>query len=119
MTPWAAAALENSGSRAPESPIEIWTALIDGRLTLVDWYDADGRRFIVTRRNECVAQCLSHVERTVINSVAVGRAQKVVACELGLSAAAVSDALSRAIEKLGLSCVTELTRVAAALGVAR
>jgi FixJ family two-component response regulator len=97
----------------------MWSALLEGRLTLVDWFDEDGRRVVVARRNEQVAQRLSAVERTVVTSVARGRAQKVVACELGLSAAAVSDALARAIGKLGLSSVAELTRVAAALGVAR
>jgi len=118
MSPWAAA-LAGVEGRAAETPCEMWSALIEGRLTLVDWFDDDGRRFVVARRNERAASRLSHVERTVVTSVATGRAQKVVAYELGLSAAAVSDALSRAIEKLGLSCVAELTRVAAAMGVAR
>jgi len=118
MSPWADAIGRLEGGLAT-APGDMWTALIDGRLTLVDWFDDDGRRFLVARRNQRVAQRLSHVERTVVTSVARGRPQKLVAYELGLSAAGVSDALARAIAKLGLSCVTELTRVAAALGVSR
>ncbi len=118
MMPWTDAMdrLEYCGGAAPT---EMWAALIEGRLTLVDWFDDDGRRFVVAKRNERAARRLSDVERTVVNAVATGRAQKVVAYELGLSAATVSDALSRAIEKLGLSGATELARVAAAFGVAR
>ena len=113
------AAIDQLGAGTASAPGEMWGALVDGRLTLVEWFDNGGRRVLVARRNERVAQRLSHVERTVITSVATGRPQKVVASELGLSAAAVSDALARAIAKLGLGCVAELTRVAAALGVAR
>src|SRR5689334_16983584 len=98
MSSWssAVARLEAGGA---EAPVAMWSALLEGRLTLVDWFDEDGRRVVVARRNEQTAQRLSAVERTVVTWVARGRAQKVVACELGLSAAAVSDALARAIGK--------------------
>lgn len=118
MTPWNEA-MNRLEDCAADAPVAMWTALIEGRLTLVDWFDDDGRRFVVARRNEHAEGRLSHVERTVVTAVATGRAQKVVAYELGLSAATVSDALARAIEKLGLSCAAELARVAAAFGVAR
>lgn len=113
MTEWLAAA-----DGAPRCDVDVWTALLEGRVTLVDWFDDDGRRFVVARRNEIPTR-ISVVEKTVVTWVATGRPQKVVACELGLSPAAVSDALARAIHKLGISCVAELTRVAAALGVTR
>ncbi len=113
MTAWRTAA-----DGAPPCELDAWSALLEGRLTLVDWFDEDGRRFVVARRNATPIR-ISVVERTVVQWVATGRPQKVVAFELGMSPAAVSDALARAIHKLGLSCAEELTRVAAALGATR
>lgn len=92
----------------------LWNALLEGTATLVEWYDEGGRRFVVARRSENRTR-LSEIERTVVDWVAAGRAQKIVAMELGLAPSSVSDALARAIQKLGLTCVSELTRVAAAL----
>lgn len=118
MSPWADAA-NRLESRTGGPPGELWQLLMDGRLTIVDWFDDDGRRVVVARRNPRATHRLSHVERTVVTSVASGRPQKVAAFELGLSAAAISDALARALDKLGLSSAADLARVAAALRVAQ
>jgi DNA-binding NarL/FixJ family response regulator len=113
MTPWLSAA-----DGATPCNVDVWNELLAGRVTIVDWFDEGGRRFVVTRRN-AIPTRISAVERAVVSWVATGGAQKVIACELGLSPAGVSDALARAIHKLGVADVTELTRVAAALGVTR
>jgi DNA-binding CsgD family transcriptional regulator len=96
------------------TPAGLWDALLNGEVTVVECYDRDGQRFVVARKNKTRVR-LSEVERTVVTWVATGGAQKIVALELGLSASGVSDALARALEKLGVSSVAELTRVAAAL----
>lgn len=115
MRPWLAHA---GPARSDEAaPRALWDALLDGQLTVVDSFDDDGRRVVVARRNKGTVSRLSTVERAVVSWVATGGAQKIVALELGMSAAAVSDALARAIGKLGLSAVSDLTRVAAALGL--
>jgi DNA-binding NarL/FixJ family response regulator len=96
-----------------------WSALLEGQLTFVECFDDDGHRFVVARRNNDTSRRLTDIERRVVGAAAIGRAQKVVAYEVGLSPARVSELLARALEKLGVSSVTELTRVAAAFGVGR
>lgn len=118
MTAWPAheSLAPSDGAR----PRALWDALLDGDVTIVDSYDDDGRRIVVARRNKMPlvnGSRLSPVERAIVRWVSIGGAQKIIALELGLSPAAVSDALSRGIAKLGLAAVSDLTRVAAALGL--
>jgi hypothetical protein len=37
--------------RDPEEALEIWHGLVRGRWSLVDWFDTDGRRFVLAKPN--------------------------------------------------------------------
>jgi DNA-binding CsgD family transcriptional regulator len=101
----------------PDEALEIWTALVSGRWTLLDHFDSDGRRFLVARENSpSVHQpsALTALERAIAASAALGRSQKLIAYELGLNPALVSSTLASAVQKLGVRSTAEL---AAMLGV--
>jgi DNA-binding CsgD family transcriptional regulator len=89
-----------------EERLALWNALVDGKWSLLERFDTDGRRLFVARRNEPAARrdlSLSDEERKVVALAAIGRPQKVIAYELGLTDSMVSTALRRAMAKLGVS----------------
>lgn len=88
---------------SPEEAVAIWTALVDGRWSLVDWIDHDGRRFLIARENPTPAKPardLTKRERAVMALVAEGDSNKLVAYELGISEASVGVHLHNASRKL-------------------
>jgi len=88
-----------------------WTSLIDGRWSLVDHFESDGRRFIVARKNAPDVRdprALSPRERQVVALAALGRSNKAIAYELGISGARVGGAISAAARKLGASSKSQL-----------
>ncbi len=92
--------------REPDEAIEIWRGLVDGRWTLVDTYESDGRRYLVARRNAPRAHApaaLDAVERRVLCYALLGHANKLIAYELGISEPVVSRHLARAANKLGFA----------------
>lgn len=103
----AARRIDRARSRrtSDEERVELWNALVEGRWSLVEKFDTDGRRMFVARRNPPTASrhvVLEPDERTVVALIALGRPMKVVAYELGRSAAWVSRTLARGLAKLGL-----------------
>lgn len=95
----------------PEQVTATWNALVDGRWSLVDSFDRDGKRFLLARRNPLdlpEPSALSPSERQVAALYARGHASKLVAYELGMSTSAVSSILRRALRKLRLRSRTEL-----------
>ncbi len=81
-----------------------WRVLVRGRYSLVDVLEADGRRFLVARRNEpCApdAPQLSRRERQVLAFAAMGHSSRHIAYELGLAVPTVCMHMSRAMHKLG------------------
>ncbi len=95
----------------PEQVALIWKALVDGRWSLVDSFDRDGKRFLFARRNALELpepSSLTPIERQVAALFARGHSSKLVSYELGLSASSVSSALQRALRKLHLRSSTEL-----------
>ncbi len=102
---------ERWGSQDPEQVALHWNALVDGRWSLVDSFDNDGKRFLLARRNALELpepSALTPAERQVAALFARGHSSKLVAYELGLSASAVSSTLKRALRKLHLKSRTEL-----------
>jgi DNA-binding NarL/FixJ family response regulator len=78
---------------------------VDGRWSLVDHVEADGRRVVLARRNPPGVRdprALTARERDVLAHVAQGHGNKHVAYALGLSATTVATHLRRALRKLGL-----------------
>lgn len=104
-----------------EEAIDLWQGLVAAQWTLVDRFEADGRRFIVAHRNEPPVTAyagLSMPERQVAAHAAAGLPNKLIAYGLGLSMGAVADLLRRVGQKLGLKRRVDLIALGSALGVA-
>jgi DNA-binding CsgD family transcriptional regulator len=102
----------------PEKALFSWKGLVDGRWSLVDQFDSDGRRFLVARRNDPAfrsPRALSPRERHVAALAAVGHPSKIIAYQLGVSITAANATLNRALKKLGLRSRADLARVAGVL----
>jgi DNA-binding CsgD family transcriptional regulator len=106
----------------PEQAVAAWHALVAGRWSLIDFFDSDGRRFFIARRNDPSARALSDLtlrERQVVSYACLGHSNKLIAYELGLSPSTVATNLARATAKLGARSRAELIRTcrAPALGL--
>lgn len=94
-----------------EAALDAWTALCDGRWSLLDRFDSDGRRYVVARRNHPGLGrplALSPREEQVVKLHAMGQSSKYVAYTLGLSPATVSAHLRTGMRKLGLASKADL-----------
>ncbi|RIL05807.1 MAG: hypothetical protein DCC71_08990 [Proteobacteria bacterium] len=90
----------------PDRSLALWEGLVAGRWSLVDRVESDGQRFVVARRNDPDVgdpRGLTRRERQVAEYVGMGRSSKEIGYLLGIGAPAVSNAVQRAIEKLGLA----------------
>lgn len=95
----------------PDAALAGWPSLIDGRWTLLDCFDRDGKRFLVARRNEprvAPELALTARERQVAAHAAIGHGVRLIAYELGLAPATVCEQLRAAMRKLGVSTRAEL-----------
>ncbi len=93
--------------------VALWTALLDGRWSVVESIERDGKRMLLACRNEprtARMHRLSARERSVLQYEALGHSHKYVSYELGLSVPAVVAALRSALRKLGLKSRRELLR---------
>lgn len=94
--------------------LEVWQGLVDGRWSLVEQIDSDGRRFILAHKNpEGVTdpRGLTALESRVVRLAAAGFSDKLVAYHLGVAEGTVSPLLARAIRKLGVTGRAELARL--------
>jgi DNA-binding CsgD family transcriptional regulator len=97
-----------------ERALELWQALIDGRYSLVEFRDSDGKDFLLARRNAPATEQpagLDPRERLVVNYVVFGHSTELIAYELGLEAAVVRAALDSALTKLRLTSREQLVRL--------
>jgi DNA-binding NarL/FixJ family response regulator len=100
--------------RAVGAPL--WPEFVEGRWTLIDRFESDGRRYVVACRNDAAAiqpRALTARERSVLERIARGEANKAIALDLRLSEATVSRAATAALAKLG-SNLADLAALAAA-----
>jgi DNA-binding CsgD family transcriptional regulator len=89
----------------PDEALELWRGLVDGRWSLVEHVETDGRRLLLARRNPPGApdpKALTQRERDVLAYVVQGHTNKYVAYTLGLSGATIAAHLKRALSKLGV-----------------
>jgi DNA-binding NarL/FixJ family response regulator len=99
-----------------EEAVAVWRALVAGRWTLVDHFDADGRRYLVARRSEPEPVLVTGLarltprEREIVAFVALGHTNKLIAYELGLAPTTVATHLASASAKLGATTRIELVR---------
>jgi DNA-binding CsgD family transcriptional regulator len=106
-----------AGRRAPAA-LDTWTALVNGRFGLVERVDSDGQRFYLILEESPRAsplRALSAREAQILELSARGVSGKNVAYSLGISPAAVSQALGSAALKIGCRGRTELVNAAALL----
>jgi DNA-binding CsgD family transcriptional regulator len=90
--------------RDPEQAARQWKALVDGRWSLVDQFESDGRRYLLAQSNEAPGAAvafLSDRERQVVALAALGHANKMIAYELGVAVSTVGVLLGRAARKFG------------------
>ena len=138
LHPWSATVRRESGLRAaartierarlrqghddPDASIDHWTALVAGRWSLVDHFDADGRRFVLAVKNDPMQpdpRGLTDTERQVVEFVGLGRTAKQIAYTLGVTPSAVKNTTQRVQRKLGLASGAELAAFFAPAGLRR
>ncbi|MFO0551746.1 MAG: LuxR C-terminal-related transcriptional regulator [Polyangiaceae bacterium] len=99
--------------RKTDEALELWRALHAGRWSLVETFESDGRRYYIARPNVPSPPArsfsnLSERERQVVSLLALGRTNKAISYELGLSTSTVATLLRRAAARLGLRNAMEL-----------
>lgn len=102
----------------PRRALGLWKGLVEARWSLIDRFDTDGRRYLIAVRNDPRVPhpgVLTERERQVIALAALGRANKAIAYELGLSVGVIGAYLTSAMRKLNVSSRAELVRLYAAL----
>ncbi|MGB3049826.1 MAG: helix-turn-helix transcriptional regulator [Polyangiales bacterium] len=104
----------------PRKALETWKALVRGRWSVVDWFDSDGRRFVLAKPNPPKVfdpRGLNAQECQVVTYVLLGDTNKLIAYRLGLSQGRVSVLLKSAMHKLGAKSKAQLVQKLGPLGV--
>jgi DNA-binding CsgD family transcriptional regulator len=97
----------------PVEAANLWSALVAGRWTIVDFADRDGKRMLLARKNPVDAPdilTLTDQERDVCWLATLGHSQKYIAYELGLSMSAVARSLATGLRKLRIANRRDLLR---------
>ena len=104
-----------------DNALSEWWALLQGRWSIVDWFDTDDRRYVLALPNPPKVpnpRGLTHAERQVVAFAALGDSHKLVAYRLGLSRSHVSNLLASAMRKLSIKTQAQLVERIHALAVA-
>jgi DNA-binding NarL/FixJ family response regulator len=107
--------LRNEGD---DEALASWEGLVDGRWSLVDRFDRDGRHYLVALENTPAPRgprALTPAERAVVGYATLGWSNKEIAYALGLGVGTVGTHLGRAMARLGARNRVELSRFAAEL----
>ena len=105
-------------TRDPDEALQLWQALVNGRWSLVDRFEGDGRSYYVAVANQpdvAEIRSLTRREAEVVSYIASGTDTKTTAYALGLDAVTVRSHLSAAMAKLGVGSRAELIRLRATL----
>jgi DNA-binding CsgD family transcriptional regulator len=103
-----------SGGDEADKTLSLWTGLVDGRWSVVDRFESDGRRYLVAYRNDCSLpdpRALNPREAQVCRLLSYGHANKYIAYELGLSTSTVATHISSSRQKLRASSRVELIQI--------
>lgn len=95
----------------PDEALGIWQALFDGRWSVVERSESDGKRFLLARRNppgERDPKALTQGERDALACAARGHSNKYIGYLLGVATSTVSSRLESAERKLGVSSRREV-----------
>jgi DNA-binding CsgD family transcriptional regulator len=96
-----------------EEALVVWQGLHDGRWSLVDYVDSDGKAFVLAVENAPKADflcALSDRQRAALSLAALGYGNEQIAYALGVSQAAVAMSLRRARQTTGFRSRAELVR---------
>lgn len=109
---------ECARAEADCSGVEIWEQLLRGRWSIVRFRRANGRlRFLAIENPRFDnLRALTPTERAVMELVAAGKANKVIAIDLDLHLSSVGNIIARAMRKLGIENrvhVVALARISA------
>lgn len=107
-------ALGAAGRADPHRALREWKGLVDGRWSLVEVFDHDGRRFFVARRNDSplrVRRPLSAKERQVLAFAALGYSNKQIPYTLGLAPSTISSHLRAGMQRIGSQDVAALADI--------
>jgi DNA-binding CsgD family transcriptional regulator len=102
----------------PQEALKIWWALLQGRWSMVEWFDTDRRRYILAVPNAprvLDPRGLTKRESQVVAYAAMGESHKLIAYRLGISRSRTSGALSSAMRKLGVKTQPQLVEKLSAL----
>ena len=94
--------------------LTIWKGLLEGRWSLAEVFDTDGRQFFVLRKNAPHVDgptSLTEREQQIVTYAAVADTNQIIAYELGISPSTVSTLLGRAMKKLGVDSRADLIRL--------
>ena len=95
----------------PERALDVWQGLVRGRWSLVDWFDTDGRRFVLAKPNAPNLgdpRGLTEREHQVATYAARGESSKLIGYRFGVSPSRVSVLMRSAFRKLGVRTQAEL-----------
>jgi DNA-binding CsgD family transcriptional regulator len=95
----------------PDEALGIWQALFDGRWSVVERSESDGKRFLLARCNppgERDPKALTQGERDALACAARGHSNKYIGYLLGVATSTVSSRLESAERKLGVSSRREV-----------
>jgi len=101
-------------STEPEKALELWRALVRGRWSTIDWFDSDGRRYVLGVPNAFGVsdlRGLTEREFQVVAYAASGQINKMIGYHLGISKGRVSSLLGSAMRKLGVNNRAHLVRL--------
>jgi len=90
---------------------QLWEAVVRGRWSMVDWFDTDGRRFILALPNAPHIRDprgLTEREYQVATQAGTGDSCKLIAYRLDISRSRVSELLHGAMRKLGVRTRVQL-----------
>jgi DNA-binding CsgD family transcriptional regulator len=95
----------------PEEALDIWKGLARGRWSLVDWFDTDGRRYVLAKPNLPRVgdpRGLTEQEALIATYAARGETGKILSYRFGISRQRISTLLGSAKRKLGVKTQAEL-----------
>jgi DNA-binding CsgD family transcriptional regulator len=90
---------------------KVLRGLVDGELSMIDWFVREGRRFTLARTSEASLgdpRALNAREQQVVLRTSRGESRKLVAYNIGIDRTQVSRLLGSAMRKLGVKNQTEL-----------
>lgn len=111
-----------AGRENADVALNNWEGLVNGRWSIIDRFDSDGRRFIVAIKNDPAhpdLRGLTPRERQVAEYAGLGCASKHIAYTLGLSETAITNCTARVQRKLGILSRAQLVAFFAPNGFRR